>query len=205
MTPPPVHAAQDHQEASQQAAKTGDKFDRIQFEVMREGARFFERLALLNGGALVLSVSFLGYLSARPQANVANIFILYVAWGFLMAGLLASTFRNLYQQSYVYFATVAPWAEAGAKLKEVELKVLQDADGRSILVDSAHKPLSSEEQTKFLEMLGKKRDSWTKLRDKAEGRAASYERAFVALDLIAQIGFVVGLLLMVSFAVANAP
>lgn len=201
MAIPPFVATQDLQEASQQAAKTGDQFEKVQFEVIREGARFFEHLALFNGGALVLSVSFLGYLSARPDASLVCITVLYVAWGCLLAGLLAATFRNLHHSSYRYFATVAPWAEAAAKLKETELKALQNTN--AVLVDSQGKRLSPEEQSRFLHMLGEKKDSWAKLGHRAEGRAASYERVFVALDFVAQVGFFLGLLLLVSFAVAN--
>lgn len=192
-----------HPEASQQAGKTGKKFDDVQYEVIREGARFYERLTLLSGGALVLSVSFLGYLSSRQGTPVEHIQVLYTSWGMLLAALLASIFRNLYHQYYLLHATFAMWARDVETLKEIEVETVRGS--KVLIADVNRKPFSADEVEKFAGDLETKRAFWGQAKDKSEKGAESYTRVYKFCEYVSQLGFFFGLLLMVFFAVANTP
>ena len=198
--PPEAADMEEHAEASGRAGKSGEKFDQVQYEVIREANRFFETLALFNGGALVLSVTFLGYVSSKPGVKVSCVSALYAPWAFLLGGLLASVFRNLWHQDYLYFATLAQWAGNVERLKESEIR-LTEGGGR-IIVDSDCKPLEVRE---VVNQLGNNRDSWRGVKNKADKRASRRERLFVICQYIAQFGFVLGLGLLVFFAIANTP
>lgn len=190
-------------EASRQAGKTGQKFDEVQYEVIREGARFFERLALLNGGALVLSVSFLGFLSSRQGTSMEHIEVLYTSWGMLLAALLASTFRNLYHQAYLYHATFSMWARDAETLKEIEVETVGGSN--ALIVDANRKPLLADALQRFRGRLETNKAFWTQAKGKSEKDAESYTRVYKFCEYVSQIGFFFGLLLMVFFAVANTP
>jgi hypothetical protein len=189
--------------ASERAAEAGDKLQQVQLDVIKEQARFFEKLALLNGSALAFSVSVLGYFSARPNARVAFIIILHAAWGFLLMGLLGCIFRNLFHQGYRFFEVYSWFAEAARELKTVELETL--GNGAIILDDSARRKLTVEEEREFRDVLRKKGDSFEGAKKQAERHSASYERAFKRCGYIGQVGLFLGLLLMVFFVVANTP
>ncbi len=187
-------------EASDKESRARSKFDQTQWEVAREGARFFEKLSLLSGSAIVLSVTFLGYISSRPNALVHRIGFLYSAWGALLIVLLACTYRNFFHQKYLYFTTFATWAKKAAALKQTELEVIKI--GWPVIDEVDGTPVPQNQVEADLE---NKKTSWNSAQSKAETHATGSERAFSICEKLVHAGLIVGLLLLVFFAVANTP
>jgi hypothetical protein len=190
----------DRKEASESASKSGEKFDQLQREIVRDRAAFFEKLALLNGSALVLSISLLSYIASRPNAVIKFPLVLHVGWGFLLLGLLASVFRNLFHQHYHYHQVYSWYARDIADLKQAELRMVQQ--GGIIIVDAESRPVNSVEFAASLEM---KHKTWSSRSKKAEGIANRFENIFIVAEWVAQLSFCSGVILMVFFSVANIP
>lgn len=191
---------QEHKDASEEASKSGEKFDQAQFEAIREKARFFDRLGLLSGGAIVLSVTFLGYVSSRPSVKILWPFVLYISWGSLLVALLASMYRNWHHEDYLYYTRFAGWAEHLAKLKQAEIKVVQ-ATG-AVVVDPEGQRIAA---SKVIEELTSKCKGWATLEGTASTKARLSEKVSKVLDYAAHIGLFVGIVLLVAFAVLNSP
>ena len=148
--PGPVDSRElDRQEASKAAAKSGEKFDEVQREVRRDRAAFFEKFALLNGGALVLGVSLLSYISGHASSVMHFVLTLHAAWGLLLVGLLAAIFRNLLHQHYLYDTAFSWYARDIAQLKRAEARLV--AEGNVLLVDKDHRPADRVEYASELE------------------------------------------------------
>ena len=198
-----VHQAVDdhqqaHQKAAEEATKAGERFERIQDEVAREQGRFFQQLVLLNGGALVLSVTFFGYVSQRPT-SVLGIWSLHASWVFLLAGLLASLYRTWHQQSYRYFTAFATWAEHIEKLRDIEVTVVKG--DTVIVVDSRKQKLSP---GNVADLLSRNKEWWTRGKDTSEKRTKFHEWTVRVLQRTANYGLIFGLVFLLLFAVANS-
>src|SRR5450759_2914794 len=79
-------------------AGAAEQFDKVQWRVSENRSRFFERLALLSAGAVVLSVSLLS--TVLGKAVIHGAMFLFVGWGCFIVALLASLFRELKYQPY---------------------------------------------------------------------------------------------------------
>jgi hypothetical protein len=65
--------------------------------------KFYERLALLSGGSIALSVTYLGFLkTTTDQPRHMNLLIL--SWSALFLCLLCATFFSFFNTSYIGFA-----------------------------------------------------------------------------------------------------
>jgi uncharacterized protein (DUF486 family) len=190
----------DFYQASDESKRAAERFDARQFEVIREAARYYERIALLNGGALVLSVTFLGYLSSRQVPRIAWIIVLHFAWGFLLLGLLAAIFRNRIHSGYTYYSAFCQMADRVIGLNTAEIQLLES--GNVQFVDAQLRAASTNEIAKDLE---KKRETWNRSRENAERKRKISERVFRVLEFGAEGCLVVGLILLIFFAVRNAP
>jgi hypothetical protein len=190
-------------EASKKHERLKELFEAIQQETIRDRARYFEKLALLNGGALALSVSVLGYFVTRPAPRVHCVIALHTAWGLLLVGLLASVFRNLYHQNYRFYRSASWWAEAVAGLKSAEAEFVKSRV--DILVDQSRHVLTSSEGEQFLVHISGKANAYSNRKDETGRKAAEYERLFRLCELSSHVAFVLGLVLMAFFVVANTP
>jgi hypothetical protein len=188
----------DHRKASEEAAKAGESFDRVQDEVHREQRHFFQQLVLLNGGALILSVTFFGYISQRPT-SVVGIWSLIASWVLLLAGLVASLYRTWYHLSYLYFTAYVTWAEQVEKLRDVQIAFVKG--DTTNLVDLEKQRLSPED---VADALGKDKESWARGRERSEKRAKFHEWIWTVLGPTANCGLIFGLVFLLLFAVANS-
>ncbi len=188
----------DHQKAYEEAAKAGEEFERVRDELFREQRHFFQQLVLLNGGALVLSVTFLGYVSQRPT-SVLGIWSLRASWVLLLAGLLASLYRTWHHQSYRGFTAYITWVECVEKLSDAEITFVKD--GTTNLVDPKKQKLSPED---VVDDLGKDKESWARERERCEKRKKFHELTGKVLEHTANYGLIFGLYFLLLFAVANS-
>jgi hypothetical protein len=190
----------DRDEASARAEKSGRRFDELQKRITQDRAAFFEKFALLNGGALALSVSILTYVSARHPGAIRFSLVLHVSWGLLLVGLLSSVFRNIVHQHYILHQGFSWYARDIAKLKQAEVRLLRAEPVR--LVDDNYETADPIEYAKEIEQ---NHQTWEKHSTDSSKKARTYENLFIGLEFAAQTGFCLGLIAMVFFAVANVP
>jgi hypothetical protein len=89
----------------QNEASAAEQFDKAQWRVGVDRNKFFERLALLSAGAVVLSVSLLSTVFGKTAIHGTA--FLFAGWAAFVLSLMTSLFRELKSQPYmleVYFS-----------------------------------------------------------------------------------------------------
>jgi hypothetical protein len=90
-------------------------------KIIEERNAFFDRLALLNAGALTFSVTLFASLSVK---NPKGLSILHAAWIFLLIALAACLVRNLSHQHYRSAFAVASMARAELDFIDVSVEAI---------------------------------------------------------------------------------
>lgn len=181
-----------HDAALKVAAKRREEAD----ESYRSYGNFFNRLALLAGGTIALSVTFLGYLKTLAVQPI-YLGLLTTSWLLLFLCLVSGTFYSFFHTTYLGHARTR---ELARRLKEehetvaAELPNLWDDQ----IVDTTGAGLE-----RYIESLGQMAAS----RDADTRRSGHWERTFGLLyrasSITACLSFVAGLSLLLLFAVAN--
>jgi hypothetical protein len=109
--PPAYQAAAEEEEGAAQ------RVDEIQTRVAEQRNKFFEQIALLSGGAIVLSVSLLSTLFGKVVLHLVVVLIL--GWAELLLALMASFYRASKYQSYMLEVSMRQYMNALAQKKIV--------------------------------------------------------------------------------------
>jgi hypothetical protein len=185
---------------SEKIATTSAEIDKFQYRAASERGQFFEKLVLLNGGAIVVSVTFLGYFLPR-QDTIRFRPVLHWSWSLLLVSLLACLVRNFYYQNYVYYARVSPYIRKLSERTEIEAKVA--VDPTQLFLTDEDKPMTATERDAFAAELKAKSQNHRTEADRAGRRARFAERVWRPCESIALTTLVLGLTLLVWFAIIN--
>jgi hypothetical protein len=90
-------------------------------KIIQERNAFFDRLALLNAGALTFSVTLFAFLSVK---NPKGLLILHTAWICLLIALASCLVRNLSHQHYRSSFAVASMARAEVDFIDVSVEAI---------------------------------------------------------------------------------
>lgn len=160
-------------------------------------AKFYEMLTLLNGGALVLSVSFLGFISTKT-AHVVHPRVLYAAWACFVLSLLGSVWRNLFRGQSNWARVLAD--QRGIQADETEASIKAILGGRVMPVSENRVPVPPQLAAKNLSQY-KELFDWAAKH--ADTRAKFHDRIARLCEFVGQFGFAVGVVLLLVFAVLN--
>jgi hypothetical protein len=185
----------------EKTSQAGGKIDEFQRASAAERSQFFEKLALMNGGAIVLSVTFLGYFLSN-QHVLRWRHLLHVAWALLLLSLLACLLRNLFYQNYVFYARVSPYVRKLAEQSELEAQVALDPTA-VLLADSEDALMTTEEREQFATHLRKKGNQQQTEAEAAIRKSKRAERIWRACEPVALSALFLGVALLVLFATLN--
>ncbi|HXA78708.1 MAG TPA: hypothetical protein VNV41_16355 [Candidatus Acidoferrales bacterium] len=178
----------------------GDKIDEFQRTSASERSQSFEKLALLNGGAIVLSVTFIGYFLS-DHGEIKWRYLLHGAWVLLLLSLLACLMRNFFYQNYVYYSRVSPYVRKLAEQADMEVRVAIDPSAPMLSEDdSVMTPKEREEYAAQLRTKAKNRHTEAESAGKRGRRA---ERIWRPCEPVALVALFLGLTMLVWFAVLN--
>ncbi len=173
-----------------------DQYDKLQWRVSEERSKFFERLALLSGSAVVLSVSLLSTVFGR--ATIHAIALLFGGWFALVLSLVASLFRELRYQPYLLQTSMSHYQFALANKKA--FLASKAAAGEPVIQepqrDGSIRPKTTKELTTEAD----------DARKDASSREAAAERLFnqmQRMEGIAIHSFWLGVLFLAMFAGIN--
>jgi hypothetical protein len=159
----------------------------------REG--FFNRLALLNAGALTFSVTLLSQMG--PHQNGAYKWLLHGAWGLLLIALGACLVRNLSHQHYEFAETAALWAESEIGFIEADREAVTS---RGVAYSDSSEPF---ELNRELQIYSSNQQKWQKDQSKQKRLANIYWRLVRFAEWTAAVTMFGGFLAMVLFAVLS--
>ena len=91
------------QDARELVAATSEKFQEESSEHRTAYERFYNNLAIFSGGAIPLSITYLGYLKSVPQPIVYH-HLLVASWVFFLLCLLFALFYPFFYTNYGHYA-----------------------------------------------------------------------------------------------------
>jgi hypothetical protein len=167
------------------------QYDKVQKKIATERTKFFEQIALLSGGAIVLSVSLLSTLFGK--ADVYAIPILICGWLALLLCLFSSLYRTLKYQPYMLEISMAHYMDTLAAKKLALAESVRT--GTRVVGDSF---LQRSEQQLKEEAAEAAADS-----KQRKERAEKYIKIVQRFEKIALSTFWLGALLLAVFAAYN--
>jgi len=186
---------------SESVKTSAQKIDEFQYKAASERSQFFEKLALMDGGAIVVSVTFIGYFLSA-QGTLRGRGFLYGSWCFLLLSLLACLLRNFCYQNYLYYSRVSPYIRKLSDQKELEAKVATDQT-QTFLAEEGDRVLTPEEREDFATKLRAKADNYRTEADSAITKGGRAARIWRPCEPTALIALFCGLVLLVCFAILN--
>src|SRR3989442_718121 len=190
--------SEEFKQLQQESAKSAARLEQVQVEVVRQRASYFERVGLLCGGAIVLSITFVGYILSRPSPIPIWTGLLYGAWAVLLLGLLAAMLRNHQHQGYFYYTGVLPLLRARVQIYELEIEIVEKTD--QVFVNPDQTPMSDMERKEFAGTLRARNTELSGQRIKAERGERRTEFLWKSAEYVSQACFVIGLMLLALFA-----
>jgi hypothetical protein len=162
---------------------------------VEERNAFFDKLAVLNAGALTFSVTLLGH---SVQKSLSTLFILYAAWLFLLVALGACLVRNFSNSAYRF-------SDAASKRAESEISYI-DADNeivssRSIIYQDSTEPFDRDREIKVNK---ENREVWQTELARHQQAVNRKSRLFEVAEWVASICMFAGFLLLIVFAIFSS-
>lgn len=189
------------EQASKEVAAAGQKIEEFQNKASTERNQFFDKLALLDGGAIVLSVTFIGYLIPK-QGTITGRWALYPGWCLLLVSLLLSLLRNFFYQNYHFYARVSPYIRKRSEKIDAEMQVVADP-AQVFLAEDGKRILTAKERLEFAEQLKSKAQGYRSEAERVNRRGKIAEYIWRPCEPSALITFFLGLTFLVWFAILN--
>ncbi len=185
----PILARKRIDDASSLADSVYERMVRESEENRRAYERFYNNLALFSGGTIALSVTYLGYLQSRP-VPVSNHWLIVATWAVLLICVASALFENVFHAHYLHYARQGEYNERKKAQYETELKELPKIP----VVNPSELPAYREKLRKAIDAL-----------DDGVAWCLRWKKVYSFLDTwnsrLAQTAFIVGLILLFSFAV----
>jgi hypothetical protein len=170
--------------------------NKAQWHAAGERTKFFERLALLSAGAVVLSISLLS--SVFGKATIHGTAFLFGGWASLILALMTPLFRELKYQAYTTETFLANYQSALAAKKTF---LFRHAAAGKPVVDEPQEDGSARHTT--AEALKDEAAETHKDAKDRKNRAAQLQRDWLRFERTSINAFWVGVLLLAVFAGIN--
>ena len=101
-----VVAMQNMTNASKKVGDIHNSVSELQIGMRDKASDFYYKLALLSGGVLSLSITYIGYLSSIPNHQLNFAELLFVSWFLLLLALFSSIYRNHFNLDMGHYQTL---------------------------------------------------------------------------------------------------
>jgi hypothetical protein len=163
-------------------------------KLIEERSAFFDRLALLNAGALTFSVTLFASFSSK---NPRGILSLHAAWICLLIALAACLVRNLTHQHYRISHAVAELARAEVSYIDVDHEVISTKD---VAYSDSSEPFDKQREIKINRS---NRAKWQENLERMETQRDRHWKVVRISEWIAAVSMSTGFLLLIVFATVN--
>jgi len=169
------------------AAETSEK-------LIEERSAFFDRLAILNAGALTFSATLFGTLMLDDPRGV---FCLHAAWAFLLIALASCLARNLFHQHYRFSHVGAEMAKAEVAYIDVDHEVISTT---AVAYSDSSDPFDKEREVKINRS---NREKWQQELERQESQRERYWTFARITEWTAAVAMFIGFLLLTVFVTIN--
>jgi len=191
-----AHFAQKHMdEAAKHVAALEDKRLQESEENQRAYERFYNSLALFSGGTIALSITYLGYLKSLVNHAVVHQGWLVGTWISLFICLTCSVFYTFFVTHYGHFFRSREYCEAVKKRYETEIDEIGHLNVSNL-----------QTRSEIEEFMAPRREMVRRSETNAkwnERRENFYQYIWIWCGRLARIAFLVGLGLLLAFAIKN--
>jgi uncharacterized integral membrane protein len=163
-------------------------------KIIQERNAFFDRLALLNAGALTFSVTLFASLSAK---NPRGLFFLQSAWIGLLIALAACLVRNLSHQHYRFSRVAASLARTEVDYIDVDHEAISS---RVVAYSDSSEPF---DQQREVTINRANRAKWQQQLTEMETAAERHFTLARICEWIAAVSMTTAFLFLVMFAMVN--
>lgn len=184
--------------ASKKLTKVHDSVAEMQTEMRNQSRDFYFRLALLTGGVLSLSITFIGYLTSKSSTLIFSE-LLYLSWFSLVASILGSLYRNHFHGNMGHWQTTNSLNEVRLEEHRAMLDLLDKNPQQFINLKTKQ---DVEKQIKVTKENIKTIENAIK---KVESNNEKSAKLWIFSQNSAHLGFVIGLLSITVFAALNLP
>jgi len=161
---------------------------------MKGAEEFYYKLAIISASAITFSITFITYISTTGKV-LSNIQFLIASWVFLLFSLFGSIYRNHFHSNFLHYQLQKKWLISKIDVEILVKKMLKKYpetaynafEGIDRLINA-----SNSRKTRYVE--AKKRN---------EIKELFYDLLWTYCLKVAHIGFILGLLFMVLFAIVN--
>jgi hypothetical protein len=163
--------------------------------IIQERNAFFDRLALLNAGALTFSVTLFASLSVK---NPKGLLILHSAWICLLIALAACLIRNLSHQHYRTWHAGASMAKAEVAYSDAHYETI--SSGKIVGYSDSSEPYDRQGE---IRRNRENRAIWEQHLAQSETRSDRNWKLVRITEWLAAISMTAGLLFLIIFATVN--
>lgn len=190
---------QNLKDASKKVITIHNSVSKIQLSMHTKSMDFYNRLSLLAGGVLSLSITYIGYLASTPAHKIVFAELLFTSWIALLLAVFAGIYRNHFNLDMGFYQTQNVMNKARLDEYKATLVLLESNPQQFINLQT---PDDIDKQIKST----KKNISTI---ERAMGTVDKKEKInsflWVASQNTAHISFLIGMILVTLFAAINLP
>jgi hypothetical protein len=156
--------------------------------------KFYNQLALLSGGSVALSITYLGFLKTAVGQPL-HLKLLIASWVMLFICLVCATYYSFFNSRYLHYGRSREYAQ---RMKEQHETIADEVPNvRVVGIDTPEAMSAYVKELRDTAAAREKDVSWNQRKEKRD------EFLFVGCGFTARTSFVLGIALLLSFAVAN--
>jgi hypothetical protein len=156
--------------------------------------KFYNQLALLSGGSIALSITYMGFLKTITNQPL-HLKLLVASWVTMFICLVCATYYSFFNTSHLHYGRSREYAQ---RVKEEHETIADEVPNvRVVGVDTPEELSSYVKELRETAAARGQDVSWNQRKEKL------HEFMFRACAVTARTSFVLGIALLLSFAVAN--
>ena len=161
---------------------------------MKGAEEFYYKLAIISASTITFSITFITYISTTNKV-LSQPQLLYWSWIFLLLSLFGSIYRNHFHSNFLHYQLQKEWLISKI---EVEVLVKEMLEKYPEMSYNAFEGID-----KLIKASDSRKDQYDKGKEYNETKELIYDLLWTYCLKIAHVGFVMGMLFMVLFAISN--
>lgn len=199
---PDQHFAQQRvTEANEYEARASDARRKGSEEIRNTNERFYNNLALFSGGTIALSITYIGYIKSISK-SIQHPYLIIISWICLMCCAASSLFYSFVHGYYSHYFHEWQFQNACKVRYEAEAKEFPIITHNTINVQTKQ-PTSQKDMEEYVLNRSEFAKIYGSNAKKSKKQTDKYLKFYLWIGRIAQSSFLIGLIFLLSFAIAN--
>ncbi|MFA6945348.1 MAG: hypothetical protein WC220_05545 [Pedobacter sp.] len=194
-----IIAQQNLENASERLKKVDSSVADLINNMRGKSMNFYNRLSLMAGGVLSLSITYIGYLASVPNRQFSFAELLFLGWIFLLVAIFAGMYRNHFNLDMGHYQAINILNDARLQQYKASLTMLENYPHQFANLKTTEDVEKQIEVTKNNISLLEKAINTNKSSEKRESFL------WLTCQSATHISFFLGIVLITVFAALNLP